>query len=258
MLNILKKITLVLLLVAGLFTGCQKDKYFVDTGVHEAKFNGTILDYLNSKPLYFDSLSRVIKLAGMEEVMSKENVTLFAPTSGCIHRSVKRLNSFLRGIGRDTISKLEQLKPTFWKQMLSMYIFNGNYRLKDFPQVDMLDLNAYPGQGYTAYPSGTEPARPMNIGVVYNNAGGVKYVGYRQLLLSFISDFSTPKSGLINNLVSTSDISTSNGIVHILQVRTNTTDGNANILTGEQPAFFGFDINYFMNSAQASGILPRE
>lgn len=264
MLKIIKKIAPVLLLAVALFTGCKKDQYFFDTGVHEAKFDGTITDYLNSKPIIFDSLSRVIKLAGMEEVISKENVTLFAPTSSSIHRSVNLLNFVLRQTGRDTISKLEQLKPAFWRQMLSMYVFKGSSRLKDYPQVDTLALNAYPGQGYTSYSSGTEPGRSMNIGVVYNDAGGVKYAGYRQLLLSYIPDLSTPKLGFINNLVSSSDIAPSNGIVHVLQVtnlmkyRLVTIDGEIITVTLKQPAYFGFDIDYFITAALASGILPKE
>lgn len=264
MLKLIKKIAPVLLLAACLFSACTKDKYFYDTGVHDPKFSGSILTYLKSKPVHFDSLTQIIKIAGMEDVLDKENVTLFAPTSASVHQSVKFLNNYLRTTGRDTVSKLEQLKPAFWREMLSLYIFKGNYGLKDFPQIDTASLQAYPGQGYNSYPIGNEPGRSMNIGVIYNNAGGVKYAGYRQLLLSYIPDFATPTRGLILNLVSSSDIAPTNGRVHVLQITYPLTifimkpDGTLTELKTNQPNYFGFDPFRFTLTALSTGILPRQ
>jgi hypothetical protein len=73
---------------------------------------------------------------------------------------------------------LDQIKPEVWRNTLSQYIFEGKNLLKDYPQRDTVSYVAYPGQNYTSY-----GGRIMNIGVIFNNAGGVQYAGYRQLRL---------------------------------------------------------------------------
>lgn len=236
MLKTLKKIIPVLLLAIGLFSACKKEKYFFDTGVSTPNYNGTILEYLVAKPAYFDTLVRVIKIAGMEDVFQKENITFFAPPSSSIYKSVRRLNIYLRAQGRDTVSKLEQIKPEIWKETLSMYVFQGSSRLKDYPQLDTLALIAYPGQAYFSYGK-----RTMNIGVIHNDAGGIKYAGYRQLYLSFIPDFSKPLERLVNIPVASSDVAPTNGVVHVLRF---------------QKHNFGFDTDRFITTVVTSGILP--
>lgn len=236
MLKIIKKIIPVLLLAVALFSACKKEQYFFDTGVLTPNYNGTILEYLKAKPAYFDTLVRVIKIAGMEDVFQKENITFFAPPSSSIYKSLRRLNIHLRSQGRDTVSKLEQIKPAIWKETLSMYIFQGSNRLKDYPQLDTLALLAYPGQAYFSYAK-----RTMNIGVIHNDAGGIKYAGYRQLYLSFIPDFSKPLERLVNIPVASSDVAPTNGIVHVLRF---------------QKHNFGFDTDRFINTVVTEGILP--
>lgn len=217
---------------------CSKDKYFYDTGRNTPEFNGSILDYLKSKPEYFDSLVRVVKVAGMEEVLTKENVTLFAPTSSTIYKTMKNLNAYLRLNGKDTVSQLEQIKPVVWKEMLSMYLIKGSYRLKDFPQIDTTAITAYPGQGYSSY-----AGRTMNIGSFYRDAAGVKYAGYRHLILSYIPDFSKPLENLRNVQIASHDIAPKNGIVHVLL---------------QNKHGFGFDGSQFITTAIENGILPAK
>lgn len=264
MLKLIKIIAPVLLLAIGFLSGCKKDSYFHDSGVHDAKFNGSVLEYLHSKPVHFDSLSRVIKIAGMEEVFSKETITFFAPTSGSVHQSVKFLNYYLRTTGKDTVVNLEQLKPEFWRKMLALYVFKGNSGLKDYPQIDTAAMQAYPGQGYNSYSVDNEPGRTMNIGVIYNSAGGVKYAGYRQLMLSYIYDYASPTRGLILNRVASSDIAPLNGRVHVLQstyplklVFVKPDGTTAEVMT-QQPQYFGFDISNFVLTAIAMGITPNK
>lgn len=232
--KLIKSILAVFVVTSCLLISCSKDNYFVDTGVHQAKYNGTILEYLKSKPVLFDSLVQVIDVAGMNDVFQKESVTFFAPASSCIFRAVKNLNQFLRYNGKDTVSKLQQIKPQVWKDMLSQYVFKGSYLLKDVPQIDTMAINAFPGQGYVSL-----GGRPMNIGVVYNDAGGVKYVGYRQLVLSFISDFSNPRGSMINTSIATSDIQPTNGVLHVLKFQYHS---------------FGFESARFINAAISAGI----
>lgn len=234
MYKIIKTIIAVLVIAACFLAGCKKDSYYYDTGVHQAKYDGTILDYLKAKPFIFDSLVMAIKVAGMEDVFQKENVTFFAPPSSCIHKAIVNLNAALRNNGKDTVSQLGQVQPQVWKDMLSEYVFKDTYLLKDIPQVDTLALTAFPGQGYVSY-----GGRTMNIGVFYNSANGVKYVGYRQLILSYIPDFSNPTVGLLNVPIATSDIQPTNGVIHALQF---------------QNHVLGFDSRRFITAAESAGI----
>ncbi|WP_443938701.1 fasciclin domain-containing protein [Pedobacter sp. MW01-1-1] len=229
-----KSLLLMLGIALMLFASCKK--YYYDTGVHEAKYNGTTMQYMKEKAPFFDSTLTVINLAGMNDVLDKENVTFFAPPSGSVYKSIKRLNNYLKFNGKDTVSQLKQIKPEVWKSVLSQYIFKGVNLLKDYPQKDTLSYLTYPGQNYTSY-----GGRIMNVGAIFNDAAGVKYAGYRQLFLSYIPDLSNPQVALQNNPVATSDIQTTNGVIHVLtKVKHN----------------FGFNTDTFIDQVVASGILP--
>ncbi|MFD2148548.1 hypothetical protein [Mucilaginibacter antarcticus] len=89
-----KYITLIVCSVVLTITvsSCSKDKYYKDGGLANPQFNGTVLQYLQSNPVKFDSVVQVIKLAGMEEVFSKESITFFAPTDEVIRRTIGIVN----------------------------------------------------------------------------------------------------------------------------------------------------------------------
>lgn len=239
-----KTVLLVSVLALILITGCKK--YYFDTGLHDAKYNGTILQYMKEKKTFFDSTLVVINLAGMNDVLDKENVTFFAPPSGSVTKSIKRLNNYLRTVGKDTVSQLGQINPAVWKNTLSQYIFKGSFLLKDYPQRDTVSYLAYPGQNYTSYSN-----RIMNVGVIFNDAimtnssgaeiSRVAYAGYRQLYLGYIPDLSNPQQALQNNPVATSDIQASNGVLHVLtKVKHN----------------LGFNTDTFIEQVIAGGIAP--
>ncbi len=242
---------LVLAVLLFLASACNKE-YYVDSGVLTPNYNGTILQYLKSKPAMFDTTVRVIALAGMDEVLDKENVTFFAPTSSSIYKSVKALNAYLLQNGRDTVKQLSQIKPEVWRKTLSLYIFKGTNRLKDYPQIDTLAYTAFPGQSYSSYGGG----RIMNIGVIFNDASSgntsIKYAGYRQLFLSYIKDFTKPQQSLVNIPVATSDIAPNNGIIHVL--RQATLSGSTLVNKHN----FGFVNDIFINDVMASGIMPAQ
>lgn len=236
-----KTFVAVALIIAAMLTmvSCSKDSYN-DTGLAKAQFDGTILQYLESKPLHFDTLAKVVKLAGMENLFgnANANITFFAPPDPTIQTAITQLNARLLSVGRDTVSKLEDIKPAAWQNLLSLYVFKGTNRLKDYPQVDTLALDTYSGQTYLSYSN-----VPVNVGVVFNNAVNgnvtIKYAGYRQLMISYIPDWSNPKKSWINAMVSSSDINPNNGIVHALKIRNHV---------------FGFDTNLFINIALQQGI----
>lgn len=240
-----KKLLFSLICVLSVLAGCKK--YYMETGISDAKYNGNIMQYMEAKKPFFDSTLTVIKLAGLADVISNENITFFAPPSGSIFKSIKRLNVQLRVTGKDTVSQLSQIKPIVWKTILSQYIFKGANRLKDYPQRDTLSYLAFPGQGYTSY-----GGRIMNVGVIFNDAvvyndkgaeiSRVSYAGYRQLYLGYIPDLSNPQVSLVNIPIATSDIQPTNGVLHVL----NKFKHN-----------FGFNTNVFIEQAISAGIDPK-
>lgn len=234
-------------LITIVLGSCNKD-YYQDGGTHNPKYEGTVLDYVKERKDIFDSLYKVIKLSGLESTLDQEGVTFFAPGDASIRKAVFALNRELFNRGRDTILTLDQVDPSVWAEYLSMYIYNDTYLLKDIPQVDTINLNVFPGQGFISQ-GGTN----MNIGVNYNdvlstNSNGdvqiVKYAGYRQLFLSYIRNVGNIGSwgSMVNAPVATSDLQTRNGVIHALEYRRHT---------------FGFITSNFVNSAYSKGIIYK-
>jgi hypothetical protein len=209
-----------------LISSCSKDDYYIDGGKANPSFNGTIMDYLNSNPK-FDTIAQIVKLAGLEDVLTNEDVTFFAPTDEVIRRTIGtarsehpglNLNSALFNAGKDTIITLADVDPELWRKYLMRYIFKGKRVLKDYPQIDFDLTQLYPGGYYWGYNNDLS-----NIGVVYNDVNSVRYTGYRQLALSFVPDPSSPNR-FYTGAVATSDIQPKNGVVHVLAV--NWTNGD--------------------------------
>jgi len=247
------KYTFLLLMAVSLFSACKKEDY-IDTGVHEAKFNGTIWNYLESRPDLFDTLMVALKVAKLDAVLKNDEVTFFAPPDPCVLKSVWLLNQQLFRSGQDSITKLEQIRPEVWRKYLSRYIFKGKNVAKDYRQIDTLNLAAFPGGVYKNLDGGD-----MNIGVLYNDvvsknesSGGtqvIKYAGYRQLYLNYPYSMSVPDEikdyfvPFITAAVATSDIQPTNGVLHVLQFSKHA---------------FGFQNYEFANEAYLLGVLPKK
>jgi len=127
---------------------CNKESYYHDSGRHNPKFDGTVYDFIKSRPDLFDTLLRVIDFADMQDVLKNEKITFFAPPDASIRRSMHQLNNFLYLNGRDSIHSITQVDKSIWREFLSMYIIKEPLLLKDVPQIDTNNLEAFPGQGY--------------------------------------------------------------------------------------------------------------
>lgn len=206
-----RKLLVASIVVIGLLAACKKD-YYQDSGLAKGKFEGSVLDYLKSKPFYFDTLVQVIDLAGMNDIFSKEQITFFAPSNACFDSTLEHTNKLLYAAGKDTISQLSQVPSELWRKILTRYIFKGKSMLNDFPQLDPAYFGTYPGQFYKSYDGAL-----MNIGVIYGDAGGAQYAGYRQLVLSYTPDVTFKPSSWRIALVSSVNIEPRNGAVHVLR-----------------------------------------
>lgn len=250
--KIIKKYTyyyffLLVTLVMMSISSCQKqDDYYMDTGLANPYFEGTIMDYMKAQPFYFDSIALVAKLAGMDSLLRTDTVTFFAPTDRTILRLIKETNEELYKLRYDTIKTLQDVPDNIWRKFLSRYIFHGANQLKDYPQIDY-DLRVnYPGQGYLSW-DGTA----MNIGVIYHNDNGVKYVGYRQLTIAFIPDVSNPTANWRVSYVASSNILTDNGVVHVLSDGLTLIMENGEIqISNSSYPYFGFDLAEFVSDME--------
>lgn len=189
---------------------CSKG-YYEDGGVHSPTYDGTIMQFLKSRPELFDTLVKVINYTKYTSLLDdpKAKVTFFAATNQSIAKSMTSLNRVLYNKGQDTVLDVKQVSPEVWEKFIALYIYNDKSLLKDYPQLDTNNLLVYPGQGYLSI-----AGEPMNIGSFYNdvtssNSDGIlqviKYAGYRQLIVSY------------SNPVATSDIQPANGVIHVLQ-----------------------------------------
>jgi len=210
------------LLLAIFFLGaCKRDEYYTDGGLANPHFDGTMLQYLDSKPTQFDTIAQIIRLAGLEETFNTEEFTFFCPSD----RDIKDLisdyrhggvNGMLYSLNRDTIQTLSDVDPLIWRKYMLRYMFRGKNLLADYPQIDRNLLNVYPGQNYYAYDNSIS-----RIGVVYNDAVSsdgksvLKYMGYRQLIIDYIYNLTYPDN-VNQNWVASSDIQPTNGVVHVL------------------------------------------
>lgn len=214
---------------------CEKSAY-IDSGVFTNNFPGNHYDYLKTRPELFDSLTKIIDLAGLKEAVNKPNTTFFVPANYTIRKSVEKLNQVLYVAGRDTVKNLSEINPLVWKEFLQIYLFDGVRVSNDYPQLDTNKMDVFPGQGFLSVGNNN-----MNIGVLYNNVtnerDGVKqtvqYAGYRQLYFSSV-DITNAFGGMINTPVATSNLRTSNGVLHVLNFTKHS---------------FGFSSNYFANRA---------
>jgi hypothetical protein len=213
------------LILMSLFA-CKKDQYYRDSGQQDPHFNGNTLAYLDAVPFFFDSLAQVVRLSGMEEVFTKDTLTFFAPTDRSIKNLIENLNDNLFMYGYDTVKTLSDVPAVVWQKYLQRYMFHGANQLKDFPQIDFSLKSIYPGQDYLSWNNTT-----MNIGAVYTDDNGVKYVGYRQLTISYIPDLTYPFDNWNTAFVSSTNILTDNGVVHTLD---------------KDHYFFGFDFASFI------------
>ena len=220
----IKPVAICSVLLVMMLASCKNDDYYVDGGKANPKFSGNIMQYLESNPAKFDTVVQIIKLAGLEETFSNEEITVFIPTDEVIRRTIGtvnrtvddfykgQLNQVLFDENRDTIANFSDVPGEIWRKYMLRYVFKGKHLLKDYPQIDFDLRELYPGSFYYGYNSDL-----ANIGVVYNSVNSVKYTGYRQLSISYIPDPSNPDR-FISSAVATSDVQPTNGVVHVLAV----------------------------------------
>lgn len=223
--------SVIIILMAAGWYGCRED-YLIDGGTTSPYFDGSVMEYLESRPDLFSDLVKVIKQTKWEAVLSdeKEDITFFAPTDFAIENGVKVMNHYLYYGGQEKVTDLNQVKPEVWEDLIGMYVMKGKYRLNDIAQIDTIALSTYPGQTNYTY----DKSYKMTMGVCYGDANGIKYAGYRQVMYAY------PETGYpYYSYVSSCNIEPRNGIVHVLRI----------------DHFMGFVVDMLYSKAFEAGII---
>lgn len=197
----------VLLVMITIFSSCRKD-YYYDSGLQNGLYSESGLALLGKQPFFFDSVVKVIHLAGMDNIISDSTITFFAPTNHSIYKAMNALNTDMHNKFEDSL-RLEDVPQEVWQRFLSRYIFRGKYMLKDITRRDPSQLNVYPGMNLESW-----DGYIMNLGVLFSDYEGTKDVGPRRVTITDIGDLANPVK--ITAVVATSDMQVKNGIIHVL------------------------------------------
>lgn len=202
---------LLLLCIVLLTQACKKD-YYKDGGTANPYYDGTIYDYLTEKTMYFDTIRAIVDLAGLKDMMTKEEITFFSPTDNVIKVAMNRINGSRFADGKDSV-KIADIGAEVWRKFLGMYIMKGKHLAGSFPRVSYNNINAFPGINYVMLDNYI-----LNIGLEYTNYNGVEAVGPRILV---VTDVTYDPRNFRNNprvQVVSSDIQPKNGVVHALSI----------------------------------------
>ncbi|MGO4290931.1 fasciclin domain-containing protein [Chitinophaga sp. RAB17] len=202
-----------ILLLVGLFISACKKDYYIDGGLADPHYNGTIYDYLVKNPYLFDTVAFIVEKAGMKDMLQNDSVTFFAPTDQSIGDALRALNELRYRMVEDS-AQLSDIPGSVWRDFLLRYIMKGKHTANQFARVDPANWYAYPGINYVM-----ANGYILNIGLQYQNYNGVEAVGARILLLTDITfDPVTFRNNPYVNVAS-SDIQPTNGVIHALNIR---------------------------------------
>lgn len=201
-LNSLAVTFVLLLLLAG--QACHKQFSAYHDAQTSDHYEGSVMDYLTSRPDAFDSLVVVIRYAGLEQVLKSDSVTFFAPTDGSVMAALQSYNIFRRSEGLPVLS-LTDIDSSSWRSILTAYIINRPLHLSDFNNQDGLTMR-------------TVGLRDMHGSVIRQNASGVLGAGVKTIQFSYPNGSRYTRDWLSAD-VSTSDIQATNGVINILENR---------------------------------------
>ncbi|QEC54011.1 F5/8 type C domain-containing protein [Anseongella ginsenosidimutans] len=192
----------VFLAAFAVLQGCSKDEGFYSRKVTEKDFEGSVLEYLESKPGIYDSLLLVTHRLGLEETLQDSAITLFALTNSSFGLAVTNLNNL-----RETTDKpfgfLSNIDYLHLDTMMSWYIIRGKYEADSLTQQDGLMLE------------GVRFNYPMHAKLARSNSSG--YEGGGPKIIEFSN---TNESQFLRYWVTTTtasvNVRTRNGVIHVL------------------------------------------
>lgn len=191
-----------LAMLAGiLLSSCEKTD---DTYRNAAPANQSDLatyDYLRTRT-GFDSLIYLLGKTGLKDTLLEKNITFFAPSDQSIAIAMENLNASRR---------LKQLPPatmdsvdTFvWRELLMWYMYADKHLSESYAEKDGKDVLSINRQR-------------LHVDAVRSTTEGVVNGGSLLLKLSDLNGSRFVKDWVFS-FISTSDIQTKNGVIHVLE-----------------------------------------
>jgi hypothetical protein len=201
----MKRIFIILAVVLGLYA-CD-DEYLNDGGISDAHVNMTTYDFLKSHP-ELDTLALLIERGGFVDAVNATS-TLFATNNSSINKYVNTILAELRQDDPNAEFTVDSIPVDTLKKYLGGYIF-GELITRD-------DLNE-DGQIYDAI-DGEERKVSLELISTYNNwlstPADIVYFTFKN---EEWDDLDIPGDVPDDKVtVRTSNILTTNGVVHVLQ-----------------------------------------
>jgi len=185
------------------FISCRKPNPYLSYQP-VSSFGGTIYDYLHAHPADFNYMLYVLDKAGLTTMLQQDTLTFFMPTDNSLMAAMDEYNAYRQVQGKTPVT-FNNIDSSSWRSILEPYLIRGELQLNDFTGQDGLMMT-------------TLARRPMHGELIKHNASGVKESGSETV------EFSYPNGSRftidwISAYVSTSNIKTKNGIIHILENR---------------------------------------
>lgn len=196
----MKKIITVFIFTLALLTSCQ-DEYYFDGGLSDGELNMTTYDFLKSRPDQFEKLVLIIDKNELKDTINSANSTFFVPKDKSIERYLEFATwddiQFLKLSDEQFIILGELLKSYIIPKKLprSSIIAEGKEYENILGETVEVSFQQNPYNGVPGY--------------------GPKYVLFSRYVITEVAEdeLVTTKS---TATVSTSDLVSTNGIVHVL------------------------------------------
>lgn len=196
------KFRIISLLCCLLAVSCAKDNGFYKHELQKTRFDGTIYEYLKSKPGVYDSLIKVIDRVGLDQVLTNDGVTIFAPTNESFKLAIENLNNIRRKAEQPN-EFLANVKYDHLDTMMSQYIIRGKYTGDSLENQDGAFFYDF-RHGHRMHGKLVES---YSSGYIY---GGPSVIEFSDTKASpFVRNWVTASTASIN-------IETNNGVVHVL------------------------------------------
>ena len=192
-----------IVLFLALFTlfSCETKYNYIDTGLANGRFDGTMYDYLHSSAYDWDSTLLLVERAGLQDLFEGkqegyEKITFFGPTN----------LSIIRWMIEKNYNTIQDVPESVCKELILRHVVAGTHYRDDIPRGEQI-LGQTQGEG----------------GVVFTSAFGTRFwiYSFRDTyqdipdvgpVLLYI--FSLDTHAAID--VASTNIETDNGVVHSL------------------------------------------
>lgn len=207
----MKHTLLILITIFSLYS-CSNNDYLVDGGVADPNVKMSTYDFLKSHK-QLDTLALLIERADMIDVVNAESTTLFAPNNLSIKNYIDIILAEKRKIDPQATFSINDITKEELKVMLGGYIFG-----------QILDRSKLVKEGkvYTTH-NGEE--RLLSLEPVGQYGGQLDDFPEYVVYTFKVGDYWDPTNTIVNDskeadkktIVRTSNLRSTNGIIHVLQ-----------------------------------------